>query len=213
MIICTGLRLSTTTWQSVSTPTSLDVAPSSSIPINHRRATKGRGLAFELGVEAVIDRWEVGFGAAGIANRIHWKEVEQVTYSTADLLTGRGGFDEGLTVAVPDATVHLPVEYQGHVRYFADQWSTALGVGHGFGGMSFHGGVERPVGPVEVRIGVRRSFKKWNPSAGVGFDLHPRMALDVAVFGTNTNIQLDRKVAVAASIRLKLGVTAPPVEP
>jgi hypothetical protein len=57
------------------------VTDASHITIDHRHATGGNGFAIDMGVGAVIKRWEVGFGAQGLANRINWKDVEATTYS------------------------------------------------------------------------------------------------------------------------------------
>ena len=52
----------------------ITLAPSTTpLVINKREATSGTGFAVDMGVGAVIDRWEVGFGAKGLANRIDWK--------------------------------------------------------------------------------------------------------------------------------------------
>ena len=93
------------------------------------------------------------------------------------------------------------MDYRGNLAYRADRWSAAAEVGHGFGGGSFHGGFEQRIGRVELRGGARYTVSKWNPTGGVGFDLSPRISLDVAAYGTNANIERKRQLAMAASIR------------
>jgi hypothetical protein len=54
---------------------------------------------------------------------------------------------------------------------------------------------------MEVRGGARYTFSKWNPTAGVGFDLSRKFSVDIAAFGTNANIERERHTAIAVSLR------------
>jgi len=183
------------------TDTSGLIVDASNIVVSHRHAKDGTGFALDLGMGAVIDRWEIGFGANGIANRINWSGLDETSYTLSSLTSGNSSFTNTTTVAAADTRVELPVDYRGNVTYSVDQWSAAVEAGHGFGGGSFHGGLERRFNRVEVRGGARYTFSKWNPTAGVGFDLSRRVSLDLAVFGTNANIERKRQTAIAASIR------------
>ena len=174
----------------------------SSIFINHRHATSGTGMSLDLGVGAVVDRWQVGFGANGLANRINWTGVQQSTLALASVASGNGTFVESATTPAPDARVELPVDYSGSVAYDAGGWAATAQAGHGFGGGSFHAGVERRLLLLEVRGGARYTFGIWNPTAGVGVNFSRKVSLDVAIFGTNTNIERKRQAAIAASIRI-----------
>jgi hypothetical protein len=42
----------------------------------------------------------------------------------------------------------------------------------------------------------------WNPIGGIGVDLSRKVSFDVAAFGTTTNIERTRQLALAASIRI-----------
>ena len=44
----------------------------STIFIDRQHATNGTGFSLDVGAGVVYDRWEVGFGANGISNRIDW---------------------------------------------------------------------------------------------------------------------------------------------
>ncbi len=149
----------------------------------------------------MIDRWEVGFGANGIGNRIDWTGVQQTVYSLLNLTSGNSNFGTSATTAAPDARVELPIDYRGNVAYRADNWSAMAEAGHGFGGGSFHAGLEKRFGRIELRGGARYTFSKWNPTGGLGFDLSRRISFDVAAYGTNANIERTRRTAIAASIR------------
>jgi len=177
------------------------LSPASNVLVVHQDASSGTGYAIDLGVGVVVDRWEVGFGANGIANRIDWTGVTQKTLALGNLQSGNGTFAQSTTVPAGDARVVLPVDYRGNITYNADDWSATAEIGHGFGGSSFHGGYEHRVGPFAARGGARYTFGMWNPTGGVGIDLSRKVALDVAIFGTTTNIERTRQAAIAASFR------------
>jgi hypothetical protein len=173
----------------------------SNIVLDHRHATDGRGFSIDAGVGAVIDRWEIGVGASGLGNRIDWSGLQQTRYTLQSLTSGNSDFASTSTIAAGNTRVELPVDYRGNVAYYADRWSAAAEVGHGFGGGSFHAGLERRYGRMELRGGARYSYSKWNPTAGVGFDLSRRVSMDVAAYGTSANIERTRHTAVAVSLR------------
>jgi hypothetical protein len=178
------------------------IVDASNIVLNRQHATDGRGYSLDAGIGVVIDRWEVGVGANGIGNRIEWRGLRQTIYTLPSLTSGNSDFISTSTVAVADTRVILPVDYRANVAYYSDVWSAAGEVGHGFGGTSFHAGLERRFGRIELRGGGRYSFDKWNPTGGVGFDLSRRVSLDLAAYGTNANVERTRHTAIAASIRL-----------
>lgn len=182
----------------------------SNILIDRRHSTEGRGYSIDVGVGAVISRWEFGVGANGLGNRIDWSGVQRTTYSLPSLTSGNSNFITSSSVAVADTRVELPVEYRGNIGYYTNVWGAAAEVGHGYGGTSFHAGLERRFGPIELRGGARYSFEKWNPTTGIGLDLSRRVSIDLAVYGMNANIERTRWTSVAASIRINhLGGRAP----
>lgn len=95
------------------------IVDASNIVINHRQASRGSGLALDVGMGAVIDRWELGVGANGIANRINWDALEQKTLTLTSLTSGSSDFVESNTVAASDTRVELPVDYRGNIAYYA----------------------------------------------------------------------------------------------
>jgi hypothetical protein len=178
------------------------LAPTSTVTILHQDADSGTGFAIDVGAGVVYDRWAFGFGANGIANRIDWTGVKQSAFRLASLTSGNGNFIESVEVAAPDVRVELPVDYRGNVTYDAGNWSATVQAGHGFGGGSFHGGYEHRFGRLEARGGARYTFGMWNPTAGIGVDLSRRRSFDVAFFGTSTNIERKRQLAIATSFRI-----------
>jgi hypothetical protein len=181
-------------------PTGL-LMDASNILLVHQHASDGRGFSLDAGVGAVVDRWEVGVGANGIGNRIDWRGLRQTSYTLPSLTSGNSDFISTSAVAIADTRVTVPVDYRANVAYYGDVWSAAGEAGHGFGGASFHAGLERRFGRMELRGGGRYSFSMWNPTAGVGFDLSRRVSMDVAAYGTNANIERTRQTAIAVSIR------------
>jgi hypothetical protein len=169
-------------------PTGL-LMDASNILLVHQHASDGRGFSLDAGIGAVINRWEVGVGANGIGNRIDWSGVRQTNYTLPSLTSGNSDFISTSAVAIADTRITVPVDYRANVAYYGDAWSAAGEAGHGFGGASFHAGLERRFG----RMG--------NPTGGVGFDLSRRVSMDVAAYGTNANIERTRQTAIAVSIR------------
>jgi hypothetical protein len=178
------------------------VRDASNVLVDNRHATKGTGFANDVGVGAVIRRWEVGVGAKGIGNRINWNGVKERTLTLASVVAGNGNFVKSGTVTAPNVRVVLPVDYRANAAYNANRWSAVGEVGHGFGGGSFHGGMEwRANGRFELRAGGRYTLQKWNPTFGVGLNISRKISFDVAAFGTNANIERKHQMAIAASIR------------
>jgi len=101
-----------------------------------------------------------------------------------------------------DLRAKLPVRYAGGGGYDANRWSVDSEVGRGLQGNEFHGGAEyRLLNRLAFRGGARYSRQQWNPAGGVGFNLTSGFGIDVAAYGTSTNIEEIRKVALALSLR------------
>jgi hypothetical protein len=180
-------------------------AAGSPLFIDRQTSTSGNGSAVDIGVGAVIQHWELGFGANGIGNHINWSGVERKTYSLPNLFSGNSDFLESTSVAVADTRVELPVDYRANLAYVADLWTAAVEYGHGLQGASFHAGLEERWPRIELRGGVRYTTEKWNPTGGVGFNFNKRVSLDLAAYGTNANIERKRQLALAASFRFNRG--------
>lgn len=174
------------------------VAP---IVIGRSSATSGRGHAIDVGVGAVVDRWQFGFGANGLGNGIDWRDAQRQSYTLASLLGG-GDFVESPAVPVGDIRVELPVEYRAHTAYTSGVWSGAAEYARGLQGKQFRGGLERTLGRIALRGGGRYLRDHWEPAGGIGFNLSGRVGLDVAAYTTRANVQRKRHVAIATSLRV-----------
>jgi hypothetical protein len=173
------------------------------VPVSaaHSYSNSGNGFALDLGVGVVMDRWQFGFGANGIANRINWNNprFEQITLNS--LFAGADFVRQPQPSSVSTVRVELPVETNGNVGYDADSWSAIVQAGHGFQGNTFHTGVEKRVLFLAFRGGTRYSRERWHPAAGLGFNLTKAFGIDVAAFDTTANIQQERRVSYAVSLR------------
>jgi hypothetical protein len=175
--------------------------------IDYLEGRSGRGLALDFGVAAVVQQWEFSFGANGVGNRINWDKMRKKQLTSQSLVQPPGGefdlddLDVPYTGPLP-FRVELPVEYTGHVAYQRGAWTAASEIAHGFEGTRFHAGLERKLGRFGLRGGAAHALDRWHPSGGVGLDLSERVSVDVALFGTTTNIERQLRPAVAVSLRL-----------
>jgi hypothetical protein len=165
-------------------------------------ADSGTGFAIDVGVAAVLNGFEVGFGVNGIANRINWSDVEQKTYLLGNLFLGQDDFIEGGPFPASDVRVELPKDYHVNGGYHADRWTVMSEYSHGFQGDSVRGGAEYRASAIELRGGGVYSREKWNPTGGVGLNLSPRFGVDVAMFTTTANAARERRTAFAVSLRI-----------
>ena len=102
---------------------------------------------------AILDNWEFGFGANGVANRINWTELKLTQFDLTNLLNGQPFADRSLPAPVTTIEVNLPVRYSGNVGYHANTWSVLANFAHGFENFSFHGGTEYRLSRLEFRAG------------------------------------------------------------
>ena len=178
------------------------IAPTTQpIVIGRMHSTSGRGFALDLGVAIVADRWEVGFGANGIANRITWDDVEVQSFVLQSLLNGGEFVETTFPGFAAPRRIELPVDYTANVGYSSDTWSAVSQYSHGFQGDNFRAGGEYRFGTVDLRGGARFSQDKWHPTVGAGFNFTPRFSLDAALFTTSTNFERRRDTALALSLR------------
>lgn len=173
----------------------------SPVVADHLYSKTGNGFALDLGIGAVVDRWQFGFGANGIANRINWENLSSDRYTLQSLFNGGAFVRQGLPSSSATARVELPVDTNGNIQYNGNSWAALVQVGHGFQGTTFQGGLEKHVGPIDLRGGTRFSRDMWHPAVGLGFNLSNRFAIDVAAFDSTANIQRDRKASFAMSLR------------
>ena len=176
-----------------------------------QRATsrRGRGFALDAGVAFVIDKWNFGFGATGLMNRINWKGVTRGSLALYEenLFSG---FDEGVleglrspAEVVGDRRVTTPVRYNYDMAYHEETWAALVNYQRGFLGNYVNAGVEYRFPWLDVRGSGRFRRDRWHPAGGVGFELRPGWHLDLAAFGTSLNPERKRRLAMAISLRME----------
>jgi hypothetical protein len=182
----------------------LTLTPTSTpIVVDRTTSRSGRGFAIDLAAAVVMGPWSFGGGVDGIGNRINWKDLGARQYTLTDLTSG-GSFT---TIPLPspgvERSVSLPRRYSGHGGYKTDRWSAAAeltrGLDERFG---VGGGAEYTLGPLVLRGGTRYSRKLWHGATGVGFNITRGFGIDAAAFQTSTNIEQNRKMSFALSLRL-----------
>ena len=171
------------------------------LTVTHPYSSSGRGFAVDLGVAMVIDSWQFGLGATGIANRMEWDEVRLERFTLQSVINGGGFIEQNFTPSSSSIRTELPITYSAGGGYDSGEWAALAQVSHGFQGNNFHGGIERRLGAIDVRGGLRYSRERWNPAGGVGLNVTSRFSIDVAAFDSVTNIEGDRKLALALSLR------------
>jgi hypothetical protein len=171
------------------------------ISIDNLEANSGTGRAIDLGIQIVRDRWEAGVGVNGIVNQIDWEDLTVKRFTLNSLVTGGDFVEQTIANPAGPVTVKLPVVTSGNVGYEGDGYAFRASIVHGFNGNSFHGGAERSFGPFAVRGGARFSRDRWDPTWGFG--VGRRVALDVGFFGTHSNLQDERQISMAMSIRIE----------
>ena len=179
----------------------VDAAKGLPVTIVRTRSTTGDGFAIDAGVAAVIDKWELGLGVNGIANRIDWRSVRRTNYVLDSLFAG-GDFVDLPAVPVADVRVELPVDVRVHGAYNAGPWLAIAEYGHGYNGTTVRGGYEQRLGRIQLRGGARYVTDRWEPTGGVGFNLTDGFGVDVGLFGTSANLERKRHLAIAVSLRL-----------
>lgn len=170
------------------------------VTIARTTASSGSGLAIDAGVATVVGPWEFGAGVNGIANRIDWTDVERTNYVLSSLFSG-GEFIDQPTVSVGDVRVELPVDFRLNAAYDPGRWTGLAEFGHGYNGTSFRGGYEYRFDAVQLRGGARYIKERWEPTGGAGFNLSDHFGVDVGLFGTSANLERQRHLAIAVSLR------------
>ena len=190
----------------------LTVNPSLPFPASviRRHSEEGRGQNIDLGVAAVVNKWEFGFGVNGIGNKIEWNDTEATVFTLDSLFNGED-FDESDTVEIGDVTIKQPVEYLGNVGYQTGAWTFVGSVSKRtsdyepdddrLNDLTFRTGVEYRFLIFEPRGGAYYTRDSWQPSAGVGLNFG-KFGVDAAIYSTDANVERERKATFAVSLRI-----------
>jgi hypothetical protein len=175
-------------------------------------ANSGKGHASDIGVEVVHGYFEVGFGLNGMGNQIEWTDFTQKTITLNTLAPSPGQPPQGFTttcvgshcstpstLALAPLVVKLPVVKTGNIAFHNSQVGAMMSYTQGYNGKSFHGGVEKSIGPLWLRGGGKYTRGKWDPT--YGFGIGDKTALDFGFYGTHANLEGKRQTGMAISLR------------
>ena len=203
-----GLRLDTfdATLQFETDSLGLVVPQPSTPPFNleWETSSSGHGMAADVGVAFVVNRWDFGFGVGGIGNHITWTDIRPRFLSLLSLF---GGADFVYINNLPETDekrrLELPVTYTADAAYHRENWSVFTEASKGYMGNQARVGLEyRPGGPVELRGAVRYYDGGWYTSGGAGINLGRNFGVDVAAYGTKTFLERSVHLALAISFRI-----------
>jgi hypothetical protein len=181
----------------------LTVMPATSpLEIYYLNSRSGRGFALDFGAGVMIDGWEFGFGANGVANRIDWEDRTLKRFSLESVLDGGEFVEEWIPTSSADFRVELPVQYVWNIGYNRKAVSVAAEVTRGYQGTAFHAGAEFRLRVIEFRGGMRYALDRWHPTSGIGLNLGKKFSIDVAALWSTTNVERRFKPGLAVSIRL-----------
>jgi hypothetical protein len=169
--------------------------------VDRRTSNEGKGLAVDVAVAVVKRQWDASFGVDGIGNRIDWEDLGGRRYTLQSLFNGGDFITTGVPVPSSTVRVELPVRYSGAAGYHTDKWSVATELGRSLQGFRFNSGLEYKLGPLAFRGGTRYSREIWHGAGGIGFNLTEGFGIDVAAFQNSTNIENERRVSLALSLR------------
>ena len=180
------------------------LAPTTTPVVVDRTTSKnGKGFAIDFATTVAVGHWDFGMGVDGVGNRINWSQLGSHRYQLQSLTNGGSFTTTSLPAPTGDLRVTLPVRYSGHGRYRSNHWSASAEAGRGLDErFNFGGGAEYSLGPLVVRGGSRYTRTKWHGATGVGFNITRGIGIDAAAFQTSTNIEQDRRISFALSLRL-----------
>lgn len=183
----------------------LQFNPARGAPLAIQRFTssRGRGRSVDVGVAAIFDKWRIAARADGIGNHIDWKRLTRREYEMTRLTGNASRLALASSRDAGDARVTLPVEFRLQGAYQGTAWGSIAEWERGVQGNSASAGLERRFQRIELRGGARFLNRIVLPSAGVSLRAG-RMWFDVGAALSTANIERDRNVVLATSIRFAL---------
>jgi hypothetical protein len=185
----------------------LDPSRGAPLAIDRRFSSRGAGFAVDLATTAVFNRWRFSVRADGVGNRIDWKNVTHREYELARLTGGTTRVTAVRTEEAADVRQHLPVATRVQGAYVGDAWKGLVEVQRGFQGTTAAAALQRQFSAIELRGGARLVDRVVLPAAGVSVRAG-RAWLDFGAAISTANIERERNVVVATSIRFVLGKSA-----
>jgi hypothetical protein len=185
----------------------LDPSRGAPLAIDRRFSSRGTGFAVDLATTAAFHRWRFSVRADAIGNRIDWKNVTHREYELARLTGGTSRVAAVLTEEAADVRQRLPVATRVQGAYVGDRWKGLAEVQQGFQGTTAAAALQRQFSAVELRGGARLVDRVVLPAAGVSVRAG-RAWFDLGAAISTANIERERNVIVASSVRFVLGTRA-----
>lgn len=180
----------------------LDARRGAPLAIGRQSSSGGWGRSIDIGASAIFTRWRVSLRADGLANEITWRNVTRRAYEKSRLTGGISSFSRTLQESAPDIRYSLPHQYRVQSAYLAARWGVIGEIEHGLQRTVVSAGIERRYGALQVRGGGRHLDRVVLPSAGVSVRAG-RAWLDVGAALTTANIERQRNVIIASSLRFE----------
>jgi hypothetical protein len=173
------------------------------LSIDYLFSTSGRGYTGDAGIAVVKSGWEIGVGANGIRNRLDWTHHREQHFSMTSVVNGAGFIKTDLPSPTGVIRQVLPIEYVSDLGYSRGRWTLRTDENYGLLKLSGHAGAEIRLGRVALRGGARYLLTKWNPTGGIGLNFTRRFGIDVGLYGNSTNLEEQRHLAMAVSLRIE----------
>lgn len=165
-------------------------------------SSSGRGMSFDIGAGAVLGRFEIGGSLNNLAHRMTWRGVSNRRYSMASLFTGNARFVTSAPQRLGDVRSEIPSDYRANLSFNGRTLTFRTELSREWEKVAFRGGVEHNRDRFQFRVATAYVDEAWFPTAGLSVGLTKRLFVDVAGFTVNSNVERERRFAVASSIRI-----------
>ena len=179
--------------------------------VDRRSSWLGRGRALDLGVGIEMGQWEFGLRGDNLLSHITWRSPSDRIYT---LNTSAASPDTMFTVGVLPPSQDIRVEgesdYRGSVGFRAPSRLYLRAEAERLAGVTYlRTGIEVRASRVQLRGALTRGRRRLQPSAGISLSAGRGRWVDLAAFTTSSSFLPERRLAVAASVRLALPTLTP----
>jgi hypothetical protein len=180
-------------------------APDAPLAFNRQTYSSGRGVSFDVGVGLSLGAFEMGLSGNNMGNTITWRNGNRRPYALDNLFSGAPTFNRGQQTPVANLRVVSPADYRGNLSFRGRALSLHGEVARESQDTWFKGGLEYVHDRLQFRGASSVLDHDWLPSLGLSVRATSRFWLDMAGFTTTSNVEHERRYAVATSIRLAPG--------
>jgi len=171
------------------------------LAFNRRTYSSGRGVSFDVGVGLSLGAFEMGLSGNNLGNSITWRHGSRRPYALDNLFSGAPTLNRGQQTPLSNLRLTSPADYRGNLSFRGRALSLHGEVARESQNTWFKGGLEYVHDRLQFRGASSVLDDDWLPSAGVSVRVTSRFWLDMAGFTTMSNVEHERRYAVASSIR------------